>query len=245
MITPAQAQEIKEIMENAGIPIHVWLPIMHLESGGNPQAHNPRGEDSRGLFQINVETAPADIVHEFDLFNPIENARAILAQDWLGNVRRLLNMQQIPDQGAQAAYMWRHGIRPRWSAEHDQRIRHWATAGLPELKAKYGLTTHLPAENVLPHEAEAEKDILVHYGLRDFRIRPGTFVYEQERRMEETREAVRRAIEGGAFPWYLRLAIGVGAAIFLILAVFLLLKDTAVSEAVPSLRKILGGKGEE
>ena len=33
-----------------------WTAIAVAESGVNPDAHNPHGEDSRGLWQINVDT---------------------------------------------------------------------------------------------------------------------------------------------------------------------------------------------
>jgi Lysozyme like domain len=35
------------------------LAVMQLESSGNPNAHNPRGEDSVGLFQINRQAHPS------------------------------------------------------------------------------------------------------------------------------------------------------------------------------------------
>ena len=140
IITSTQAQEIKAMMDAAGIPVHVWLPIMHLESRGNPAAHNPRGEDSRGLFQINLDTAPA-WVRELNLFDPIQNVRAILTgRDWLGNPDRIKRMLGMQDPAEQAAFMWRRGIRPRWDANRDRDIRHYATAGLDDLKRLYGLT---------------------------------------------------------------------------------------------------------
>ena len=139
MITPQQAQEISRMMEGAGIPLHVWLPIMHLESGGNPQAHNPRGEDSRGLFQINMDTAPRDL-RDVNLFDPLVNAWAILrGRDWFGHPDRLEDMQKIEDPGQQAEFMWRHGIRPYWRLAQHRNIRYYATEGLQGLKKRYGL----------------------------------------------------------------------------------------------------------
>ena len=48
--------------------------IALAESGGDTGAHNPRGEDSRGLWQINV-AAHRDLGRR-DLYDPLENARA-------------------------------------------------------------------------------------------------------------------------------------------------------------------------
>ena len=44
------------------------------ESGGNAEAHNPRGEDSRGLFQVNQAVHPE--YAGVDLYDPAVNARA-------------------------------------------------------------------------------------------------------------------------------------------------------------------------
>jgi cell wall-associated NlpC family hydrolase len=49
--------------------------IALAESGGNSKAHNPRGEDSRGLWQINVRAHPT-FASKFNLFDPQDNARA-------------------------------------------------------------------------------------------------------------------------------------------------------------------------
>jgi lysozyme-like protein/NlpC/P60 family protein len=44
------------------------------ESGGNGGARNPNGEDSRGLWQINVRSHP-DLA-KYDLYDPVQNAKA-------------------------------------------------------------------------------------------------------------------------------------------------------------------------
>jgi cell wall-associated NlpC family hydrolase len=44
------------------------------ESGGNSGAHNPHGEDSRGLWQINANAHPNLAGH--NLYDPLENAKA-------------------------------------------------------------------------------------------------------------------------------------------------------------------------
>jgi cell wall-associated NlpC family hydrolase len=48
--------------------------IALAESGGNSGAHNPRGEDSRGLWQINAAAHPN--LRGTDLYDPVENAKA-------------------------------------------------------------------------------------------------------------------------------------------------------------------------
>src|SRR5262245_22030042 len=49
--------------------------IALAESGGDSRSHNTHGEDSRGLWQINVRAHP-DLGTRMDLFDPVENARA-------------------------------------------------------------------------------------------------------------------------------------------------------------------------
>jgi cell wall-associated NlpC family hydrolase len=49
--------------------------IALAESGGNSKAHNPVGEDSRGLWQINAKAHP-DFLAKFNLYDPVDNARA-------------------------------------------------------------------------------------------------------------------------------------------------------------------------
>jgi murein DD-endopeptidase MepM/ murein hydrolase activator NlpD len=50
-----------------------WTAIALAESGGNPRAHATRGEDSRGLWQINLN---AHSNTWGDLYDPVVNARA-------------------------------------------------------------------------------------------------------------------------------------------------------------------------
>ena len=52
-----------------------WTAIAMAESGGNPAAHNPVGEDSRGLWQINLDAHSARWGGA-DLNDPEVNARA-------------------------------------------------------------------------------------------------------------------------------------------------------------------------
>lgn len=49
--------------------------IALAESNGNGQAHNTTGEDSRGLWQINVRAHP-ELGRRLDLFDPMQNAQA-------------------------------------------------------------------------------------------------------------------------------------------------------------------------
>jgi cell wall-associated NlpC family hydrolase len=49
--------------------------IALAESGGNSKAHNPVGEDSRGLWQINGKAHP-DFLTKYNLYDPVDNARA-------------------------------------------------------------------------------------------------------------------------------------------------------------------------
>lgn len=48
------------------------VDICFLESCFNPNAHNQKGEDSRGLWQINVEAHPE--YKDYNLFDPVTNA---------------------------------------------------------------------------------------------------------------------------------------------------------------------------
>lgn len=52
------------------------LAVSLAESGGNSNAHNPRGEDSRGLFQINIGPGANTDLANMDLYDPYENAKA-------------------------------------------------------------------------------------------------------------------------------------------------------------------------
>jgi len=49
--------------------------ISLAESGGNSKAHNPHGEDSRGLWQINGKAHPSFLT-KYNLYDPQDNAKA-------------------------------------------------------------------------------------------------------------------------------------------------------------------------
>lgn len=56
-----------------------WLyaaRITWCESRFNPRAHNPTGEDSRGLYQINIVPAANPDLARFDLFDATQNVEA-------------------------------------------------------------------------------------------------------------------------------------------------------------------------
>jgi len=58
-----------------GLSLGGWVAVALAESGGNANAHNPNGEDSRGLWQINMD-AHASWVGSNNLFDPNFNAVA-------------------------------------------------------------------------------------------------------------------------------------------------------------------------
>ena len=63
--------EIKSYCYNAGfrgIDLEAATKISHCESNWNTNAHNTTGEDSRGLFQINVDAHPQYLY--VNLFDP-------------------------------------------------------------------------------------------------------------------------------------------------------------------------------
>lgn len=64
----------------AHFPVEAWehaAGIAYFESGYRPEAHNTNGEDSRGLWQINVvPAANPDLLALGDLFDPDVNAQA-------------------------------------------------------------------------------------------------------------------------------------------------------------------------
>ncbi len=57
--------------------------VMQAESHGDARAHNTNGEDSRGLFQINVGPGANTGLAKYNLFDPETNVR-LAAQKWQG-----------------------------------------------------------------------------------------------------------------------------------------------------------------
>jgi hypothetical protein len=106
--------QIAEVFDSFGIPRHIWEPIGKQESGFDPLAWNQSGEDSRGIYQINLDANPR--YAGLDLFDPVVNAN-IAARDFIGPAYRDISWN--PDPGAQAAYVWQYGIRPHWQSVVD------------------------------------------------------------------------------------------------------------------------------
>ena len=74
--TPAHAEtlsprQVAGVVTDAGFPCVVGTAVALAESGGNTDAHNPNGENSWGLFQINLNAHARD----FDPTNAASNAR--------------------------------------------------------------------------------------------------------------------------------------------------------------------------
>jgi hypothetical protein len=112
-------ETVANVMNEYGIPRYVWEPIMRMESGGNPNAHNNKGEDSRGLFQINVNAHPQ--WKNTNLFDPAINA-TIAAQNFLSSAYDTA-VKKYDDPADQTAYVWRYGIRPFWTDEKEKKIK--------------------------------------------------------------------------------------------------------------------------
>jgi len=68
--------QVKKLCYNAGFrgtALNYAVEIARCESGFNTNAHNIDGEDSRGLFQINVSPNANPKFKNYDLFNPAVN----------------------------------------------------------------------------------------------------------------------------------------------------------------------------
>lgn len=63
---------IKPIMDKYGVPEVIWFPIAYAESKLRAGALNDNGENSRGIFQINLKAHPQ--YAGLDLYNPAVNA---------------------------------------------------------------------------------------------------------------------------------------------------------------------------
>ncbi len=80
-----------------------WTAIALAESGGNTDAHNPSGEDSWGLWQINVDPAVRPN-HWGDLTDPVNNARAALEVSGGGTNLRPWTVTHASNQGTSHDY---------------------------------------------------------------------------------------------------------------------------------------------
>lgn len=111
---------IAGIMQEYGIPEFIWRPIMNMESGGNPESWNQSGEDSRGLFQINLSAHPQ--WQDLNLFDPAINAQ-IAAENFLSPAYQEAQAQGLTNPEDITAYVWKNGIRPYWTDEKNLAIR--------------------------------------------------------------------------------------------------------------------------
>ena len=157
-VTSEELDEIKIIMDNENIPLHVWFPIMFMESSGRVGAFNPGTEDipeqSHGLFQLNSKANAwlRDLIP--DLSDPIFNAK--LAVKWLNDPRAVREREKYEGNPAkQAEVTWRRGIRPHWQTVtrlgRDEKLKNLATVDLYNLFEKFNWT---PKETDSEIEAE-------------------------------------------------------------------------------------------
>ncbi len=80
-----------------------WTAIALAESGGDTGAHNPTGEDSRGLWQINIDPAVRDNPWG-DLSDPVNNARAAYEVSNGGTDMRPWTVTHARNQGTNKDY---------------------------------------------------------------------------------------------------------------------------------------------
>lgn len=123
-LTTEQYQAVKKVFDDKGIPEYVWFPIMMSESGGNTGSRaNTSKEDSRGLFQINVKAHPQ--WKDVDLYDPVVNAK-IAAENFIAPAYAKALMINRNGGGSEeeiTAYVWRYGIRPKWTDEKEKSIK--------------------------------------------------------------------------------------------------------------------------
>jgi len=109
-----------------GIPKYIWLPIAMNESGLNPKAHALTSrEDSRGLFQINVNAHPQ--FKNNSLYNPTVNAKIAAAYFLAPAYKAAKKITSDPKKQALIVYSGLKnpdnpkegyvsgGIRPQWT----------------------------------------------------------------------------------------------------------------------------------
>jgi hypothetical protein len=81
-VTTLNATQIAQVAYAAGFrgeDLSIMVAIAMGESGGNIRAHNPKGEDSRGLWQINVAAHGGRFGDPENLYDPMVNAQAAFA----------------------------------------------------------------------------------------------------------------------------------------------------------------------
>jgi hypothetical protein len=150
---------IYSIVENVGkafsIPMDILYPIVMHESGGNPSAHaKTDSEDSRGLFQVNINAHPE--ANGSLLFNPEYNARyqiPALAKVYNEGVSKGLKGADL------AVYVERYGERPQWNSNVENSIRGYYNEYVTKVAYNPMLTPALPipAPMLEPKEGEDVK----------------------------------------------------------------------------------------
>jgi hypothetical protein len=71
------SNQVRSYAYNAGFrssALEAAVQIAQCESGFNTNAHNTSGEDSRGIWQINVSSSANPQYKNYDLFDPQVNA---------------------------------------------------------------------------------------------------------------------------------------------------------------------------
>ncbi|SNQ48096.1 putative Transglycosylase family protein, peptidoglycan binding protein [Frankia canadensis] len=100
-VTIAQVAANAGLSGCSGVPLSTWVAVALAESGGNTFAHATAGEDSRGLWQINMR-AHAGWVGSRNLYDPATNA-------WAAK-------QVCSSQGVRAWSTWTNGMYTRFTA---------------------------------------------------------------------------------------------------------------------------------
>jgi hypothetical protein len=117
---------LHKVGEEVGLPQEIWYPIVMHESKGDPYAHNKTDkEDSRGLFQVNINAHPD--ANSSQLFDPEYNARYMMPK-----------LKDTYEYGAQkgvagedlAVYVERYGERPAWTEQVENSIRTYYKEGV-------------------------------------------------------------------------------------------------------------------
>lgn len=125
-------ETVKAIADSFGVPEYIWAPIMDSESGGNPGSHaDTTSEDSRGLFQINIKAHPQWA--NTNLYDPETNAK-LAFQYFIAPAYEEVKSSTTLSDPQKTAYVWKNGIRPKWTEAKNQMIQEKASnvlAGKP------------------------------------------------------------------------------------------------------------------
>ena len=113
--------EIYSPEQRKALCMALWVNAWH-ESRLRPGAHNPKGEDSRGLFQINVRAHPQ--WKSLDLYDPYKNTAGILLLAL--KQRQFLEAMESGSLAKLVYVVCRYVERPRNA--HESALRRVATA---------------------------------------------------------------------------------------------------------------------